>query len=296
MTRSDDSSLEGSNDERARGLKGSRHKRKRSAETSSSSDRSDASSSDRSEESSEDSSSSADDARAAKRRKKEKKEKKKEKKGKKEKKRKKEKKKKKVKGKKPKKEKDFYTVPSSLHASNGRCLGRVFLCAAGSGCVTNQYGKYGILQESDMWKKRAEFSLWLMEVKDKNLEELSGWEEREMFKDFMEDFNTATLPSKKYYNLELFEAKQRMKKTNLQETRELTDFNDEARRKQEIKNMIDQRRKLEAEAQLRSMREDREKVDDMRQQKLLKSKVETLYRMGANAEAKKLADLINPEK
>lgn len=208
------------------------------------------------------------------RRKKEKKEKKKEKKGKKEKKRKKEKKKKKVKGKKPKKEKDFYS----------------------SGCVTNQYGKYGILQESDMWKKRAEFSLWLMEVKDKNLEELSGWEEREMFKDFMEDFNTATLPSKKYYNLELFEAKQRMKKTNLQETRELTDFNDEARRKQEIKNMIDQRRKLEAEAQLRSMREDREKVDDMRQQKLLKSKVETLYRMGANAEAKKLADLINPEK
>lgn len=26
-----------------------------------------------------------------------------------------------------------------------------------------------------MWQKRAEFSLWLLEVKDKNLEELSGW-------------------------------------------------------------------------------------------------------------------------
>ncbi|KEP66413.1 UNVERIFIED_CONTAM: hypothetical protein HHA_258850 [Hammondia hammondi] len=276
MGRSEDSSLEESSDERHVSRKANKEKRKRNADRSSSSERSeDDSSSDTSSDTSQNSSSSEDE-RASKRRKKEKKEKKgkKEKKAKKEKKRKKEKKKKRVKEKKLKKEKDFYS----------------------SGCVTNQYGKYGLLQESDMWKKRAEFSLWLMEIKDKNLEELSGWEERELFKDFMEDFNTATLPSKKYYNLELFEAKQRMKRTNLQETRELTDFNDEARRKVEIKNMINQRRKLKAEAQLRAMREDREKVDDMRQQKLLKSQVETLYRMGANTEAKKLADLINPDK
>lgn len=37
-------------------------------------------------------------------------------------------------------------------------------------------------------------------------------EERELFKDYMEDYNTATFPSKKYYNLEVFEAKQRLKR------------------------------------------------------------------------------------
>jgi hypothetical protein len=36
-----------------------------------------------------------------------------------------------------------------------------------------------------------------------NIETLPNREERELFKDFMEDYNTATLPSKKYYNLEL---------------------------------------------------------------------------------------------
>lgn len=37
-------------------------------------------------------------------------------------------------------------------------------------------------------------------------------------------------------------------------------------------------------------------VHDMRHQQLLKSKIETLYRMGANAEAKKLAELLEPDK
>ncbi|PFH37907.1 hypothetical protein BESB_002480 [Besnoitia besnoiti] len=272
MRGEDESSSEDSEDERKKAHHKEKHKkRKRSAVSSSDN----ASSSDgRQSSSSEDSSSSSsEDERAAKRRKKEKKEKKRRKKERKC--RKKERKKSaKEKEKKAKKEKDFYS----------------------SGSVTNQYGKYGLLQESDMWTKRAEFSLWLLEVKERSLEELSGWEERELFKDYMEDYNTATLPSKKYYNLEIFEAKQRMKKTNLQETRELTDFDDEARRKREIKSMIDQRRVLEAQAQLRSMREDREKVDDMRQQKLLKSKIETLYRMGENAEAKKLAELLEPDK
>ncbi|PHJ24268.1 u4 tri-snrnp-associated [Cystoisospora suis] len=257
----------------------SSHKKKRKREESSSDGEATSSSSDDSGSSSSESSSS-DDERVKKHRKNSKKGKK-EKKEKKEKKRKKEKKKKKkrkeeAKAKKAqkKKEKDFYSA----------------------GCVTNQYGKYGLLQESDMWQKRAEFSLWLMEVKDKNLEELSGWEERELFRDYMEDYNTATFPSKKYYNLELFEAKQRLKRTNLQETRELTDFNDEARRKREIKTIQEQRRIEETKEQLRSMREDRDKVHDMRHQQLLKSKIETLYRMGANAEAKKLAELLEPDK
>jgi hypothetical protein len=40
--------------------------------------------------------------------------------------------------------------------------------------------------------KRSEFILWAMEVKKKDVESLMKNEERELFKDFMEDFNTGT--------------------------------------------------------------------------------------------------------
>ncbi|KAK2968460.1 hypothetical protein RJ640_004466, partial [Escallonia rubra] len=72
------------------------------------------------------------------------------------------------------------------------------------GAVTNLWGKYGIIKETDMWNKRPEFTAWLLEVKQVNLESLPNWEEKQMFKQFMEDHNTATFPSKKYYNLDAY--------------------------------------------------------------------------------------------
>lgn len=37
------------------------------------------------------------------------------------------------------------------------------------------WGAYGILQECDMWNKRPEFQLWLMEIKNVTLELLPAW-------------------------------------------------------------------------------------------------------------------------
>ncbi len=42
-------------------------------------------------------------------------------------------------------------------------------------------------------------------------EVLPKHEERELFKTYVEDYNTATLPHKKYYNIAAYEAKQRAK-------------------------------------------------------------------------------------
>jgi hypothetical protein len=33
------------------------------------------------------------------------------------------------------------------------------------GAVTESWGKYGIIRETDMWNKRPEFTAWLLEVK-----------------------------------------------------------------------------------------------------------------------------------
>ncbi|KAF4697119.1 hypothetical protein FOZ60_011791 [Perkinsus olseni] len=65
------------------------------------------------------------------------------------------------------------------------------------GAVTEQYGKYGIIRNEDQYKKRAEFLTWLVEVKGVDIEALSHVEERKLFEDFVEDYNTATMPSKK---------------------------------------------------------------------------------------------------
>ena len=49
------------------------------------------------------------------------------------------------------------------------------------------------------------------QVKKANVEALPKWEEEELLAEFMEEFNTATLPHKKYYNLEVFERERAMK-------------------------------------------------------------------------------------
>jgi len=64
------------------------------------------------------------------------------------------------------------------------------------------------LRETDIWRKDQEFRLYVEEIKKVNPEQLSNWEKKIFFKDFMEDFNTCTMPSKKFYNLEKFEQKE----------------------------------------------------------------------------------------
>ena len=52
--------------------------------------------------------------------------------------------------------------------------------------------------ESDMFNKQQEFYLWLQEVKQTNPETLPRFEMKKMFDTFAEDYNTVTLPHKKY--------------------------------------------------------------------------------------------------
>ncbi len=59
-------------------------------------------------------------------------------------------------------------------------------------CVQD-FGKYGFIRESDMAAKQPEFMLWATEVKGANIELLGRLEEKELFKEYMEDFNTGTL-------------------------------------------------------------------------------------------------------
>ncbi|KAG0981056.1 hypothetical protein G6F57_005884 [Rhizopus arrhizus] len=74
--------------------------------------------------------------------------------------------------------------------------------------IGENWGKYGIIYEADIFTKESEFQAWLIEVKNANVETLSNNKRKEMFIEFMEDYNTATLPHKKFYNIEKWEKRQ----------------------------------------------------------------------------------------
>ncbi|KAJ1976096.1 hypothetical protein H4R35_002854 [Dimargaris xerosporica] len=73
--------------------------------------------------------------------------------------------------------------------------------------INQQYGKYGVLYETDIYTKEEEFNLWLYEVKKLRPEEMSNPDSKRHFREFMEDYNTVTLPHEKYYNLRQWEDK-----------------------------------------------------------------------------------------
>ncbi|KAI8379379.1 uncharacterized protein BYT42DRAFT_545742 [Radiomyces spectabilis] len=77
-----------------------------------------------------------------------------------------------------------------------------------SRAVGDDWGKYGIIHEADIFTKEAEFQAWLIEVKHADVETLNNIKRKEMFLDFMEDYNTATMPHDKFYDMSKWESRQ----------------------------------------------------------------------------------------
>ncbi|CAK8535135.1 unnamed protein product [Lathyrus sativus] len=165
------------------------------------------------------------------------------------------------------------------------------------GAVTNLWGKYGIIRETDMWNKRPEFTAWLAEVKLVNMEHLSNWEEKQMFKEFMEDHNTATFPSKKYYSLDAYyrrqmekEMKKGIKKVK---AKERTVFNDEEQRRQELL----QAREKHKEEQVIALKREMESgmAQAMKEQAQLREEMAYQYKLGNFEAAAAIQRRLDPD-
>ncbi|KAL7584696.1 hypothetical protein Lser_V15G45314 [Lactuca serriola] len=154
------------------------------------------------------------------------------------------------------------------------------------GAVTDSWGKYGIIRETDMWNKRPEFTAWLAEVKQANLESLPTWEEKQMFKQFMEDHNTATFPHKKYYSLDAYHRRKiekAIKKGSTKATKsERVVFDDEEQRRLELQREREKQKEAEVEALKRSMQSGMAQA--MKEQAILREEMNYLFKIG-NVEA-----------
>lgn len=74
-----------------------------------------------------------------------------------------------------------------------------------TGTGAPNWGKYGIISDSDIFKRNQEFYTWLVEERKINPETITKDQQKKEFSRFVEDFNTATLPHEKYYNMEAYE-------------------------------------------------------------------------------------------
>jgi len=157
-----------------------------------------------------------------------------------------------------------------------------------------EYGKYGVIRETDYYTKRSEFMLWALEIKKSDVEAMSRFEEKELFKSYMEDYNTATLPHKKFYDLEAWEKEAAATGGGGGGGGERMIFNDEAERKKEL---LAERQREHAE-RLRAAYEELQTTDKaqaMREQELLRSKMGLAYRLGDQKEAARLAERLKPD-
>ncbi|KAI5827472.1 hypothetical protein K523DRAFT_339949 [Schizophyllum commune Tattone D] len=68
-----------------------------------------------------------------------------------------------------------------------------------------EWGKYGLITETDIFSKGQEFHTWLLEERKINPENLTKEQSKKEFARFIEDFNTATLPHEKFYNMDAYE-------------------------------------------------------------------------------------------
>ncbi|CAL1141555.1 unnamed protein product [Cladocopium goreaui] len=178
------------------------------------------------------------------------------------------------------------------------------LTEAMRGSVSNQFGKYGIIKAEDFFSKKPEFMLWAQEVRKVNTDILGQMQLKDLFKEYVEDYNTATMPSKKYYNIQVFEQqmsnKRRKKKaetvidTALQSS--LASFDDEKARRDEVLALRAKKQENQISSEVQRLRMNKEKAEDMKHQAMLKTQQSMLSKAGQVEAAGKISERLNPNK
>uniref|UniRef100_H3HB92 Uncharacterized protein n=1 Tax=Phytophthora ramorum TaxID=164328 RepID=H3HB92_PHYRM len=162
----------------------------------------------------------------------------------------------------------------------------------------DEYGKYGILRELDFHNKSVSFQAWLRDVK--KMGEFNGpkWEAMELFKEYMKDYNTCTLPHEKYYDIEKYEMKlyQKQQRKALTKQKGASDkavdtLADEERVRRERQTAREKKEQDEFRLVLQLM--DKDKIEAMREQERLRSQMQLMYKSGDVGEARRLEQILN---
>ena len=149
----------------------------------------------------------------------------------------------------------------------------------------------------------SEFEAYMDEVK--HMPGVIGSSKREImtwFKTFIEDYNTATMPHKKYYNLEQWEMEEYRHKQLVQQQQrvlgtgvEKSSFDDESERRLEVKRQRDLQELKEFDETKQRMISNVSKREDIRRQEQLKLQMQIAHKSGDHATVARLERVLAPD-
>ena len=175
----------------------------------------------------------------------------------------------------------------------------------------NNYGKFGIIREDMYYQKQKEFEAYVIDVKKKP--EILNQSKRDVmlaFSDYVEDYNTATLPHEKYYSYDSWEVKEYTRKKLIDKNNQsisnqylldddsnvdFNSFNDEAMKKKEAKLKMEYEKKLEFEAVKNRLLSSQTVRDDMRRQEQLYGELSVAYKSNDADMIQKLGNQLKPD-
>ena len=168
-------------------------------------------------------------------------------------------------------------------------------------------GKYGIIREQDFFLKQREFEAYMNEVKKQpGIMGQGRVEVMKAFQDFIEDYNTATMPDEKFYNYEKWETMdyKRKKMAEVQGGVQRSSSNeegfynaadDEANRKAELKRKKEEEEKKEFNKTIALMAVDTERQERMKSQQKLQTELHLAYKSGNTKAQARIERLLAPD-
>ncbi|CAN0363199.1 unnamed protein product [Ectocarpus sp. 12 AP-2014] len=161
------------------------------------------------------------------------------------------------------------------------------------------YGKNGVLREADFFNKQREFEVWMME--QKKIHDTGGmpkWETKQYFREYMEDFNTCTLPHEKYIDLEKWEMAEFHRK-KASEAKRRASGDALSMREDEMEMNLKKRRAREAaNAKFDNLVKASitgSKRENMQSQDLLRAKMQNAYKQGDMETVKRIEKRLEPD-
>jgi Na+-translocating ferredoxin:NAD+ oxidoreductase RnfC subunit len=148
---------------------------------------------------------------------------------------------------------------------------------------------------------RREFEAYMIEFKKMpGITSSSKREVMQWFRDYMEDYNTATLPHEKYYNLEKWEMDEYRRDQQRKQAERMADvdefsFNDEAARLAERKRARDAAEKKEFDEIKARMAADTSRRADIRHQDQLRIQMQLAHKQGDLETVARLEKRLAPE-
>ena len=169
------------------------------------------------------------------------------------------------------------------------------------------FGKYGVVNPSDLHSNaqvKSSFGRWLSEIK--GMPDFNGpkHELMEFFKEYAEDYNTATLPHMKYYNYDKWEMEEYARKKRKAEEAAAAKGDgvgggagnvalDEIRHREEMAARAKQRRLEELKIVQYGMTA--EKREEMKHQARLRHEMAVAHKRGDEETRKRLQRRLEPE-